>query len=163
MTLLICAVLLAAEPTAEELAYKLVSNTKVATACTMHEKGPFGSVMPYAVDAKGRPLVFLSDLAVHTKNIKKNAKASIFITESKDGDLDKARITLIGQLKIVPEKERKAAKELYFKRFPNAKIYESFHDFNIYRLEITDIYYVGGFGPKPIDWLDVKKYEEAAK
>jgi putative heme iron utilization protein len=120
--------LLVAEPTAEELAFKLVSDTKVGTACTTHKKGPFGSVMPYAVDAKGQPLVFLSDLAVHTKNIKADSKASIFVTEpSKEAKLDNPRVTLIGKMVVVPEKELKAAKELYFKRFPEAKIYEDFH------------------------------------
>ncbi len=164
MTFLICAALLVAEPTAEELAFKLVSNTKVGTACTIHKKGPFGSVMPYAVDKKGRPLVFVSDLAVHTKNIKKNPKASIFITEpTKEVKFDNPRVTLIGKMNLVPKKELEAAKKIYFKKFPEAKIYEQFHDFNLYRLEITAIYYVGGFGPKPIQWLDIKKYQEAVK
>ena len=164
MILLFFTALFVAEPTAEEMAFKLVSSTKVGTACTTHEKGPFGSVMPYAVDAKGRPLVFLSDLAIHTKNIKKNSKASIFVTEpTKEVKFDNPRVTLIGIMSLVPDKELKAAKEIYFKKFPEAKIYEQFHDFNLYRMDITDIYYVGGFGPKPIRWLDIKKYHKAAK
>ena len=152
------------EPTAEESAYELVNATKVATACTTHEKGPFGSVMPYALDAEGRPLIFISTLAVHTKNIDKNPKASLFVTKpSEEVKLDSPRVTLIGEFKKVPEKELKGVKEAYFKKYPDAKIYEMFHDFSFYRLEITDIYYVGGFGPKPIDWLDVDKYKKAAK
>jgi len=164
MTFLLCAVLLAAEPSAEELAFKLVSDTKVGTACTTHEKGPFGSVMPYAVDAEGRPLIFISTLAIHTQNIEKNPKASLFVTTpSKEAELDSPRVTLMGEFEKVPDGDLKAVKEIYFKRFPDAKIYEEFHDFAFYRLKIKDIYYVGGFGPKPIAWLDVDKYTKAAK
>lgn len=152
------------EPTAEEAAYQLVNDTKVATACTTHEKGPFGSVMPYAVDSDGRPLIYISNLAIHTKNIQKNPKASLFITKpSEEVELDNPRVTLVGEFKKVSEKELKEVKEAYFKKYPDAKIYEQFHDFAFYRLEVSDIYYVGGFGPKPIDWLDVDKYKKAAK
>ena len=164
MIFLFIAALLAAEPTAEELAFKLVSDTKVGTASTTHKNGPLGSMMPYALDDLGRPIVFLSDLAVHTKNIKKNSQASIFVTEpTKEVEFDNPRLTLIGKMVLVPKKELEEARKLYFKRFPEAKIFEQFHDFSMYRLEITDIYYVGGFGPKPIQWLDIKKYQKAAK
>lgn len=163
MMFLFCAALLAAEPTAEELAFKLISeNNKTATACTQHKKGAFGSIMPYSLDSKGRPVVLISDLAVHTENIKANAKASIFVMKDRE-NLDSPRATLVGKFVLVPKEELKGTQEHYFKDFPKAKIYVQFHDFNFYRLEVTDIYYVGGFGPKPIEWIDMDKYREAVK
>ena len=163
MIFLFFTALLVAEPTAEELAFKLANTTKVGTACTSHKNGTLGSIMPYALDGFGCPIIFISDLAVHTKNIKKNPKASIFITEpTKEAEFDNPRMTLIGKMVLVPNKDLKEAKKIYFKRFPKAKAYEEFHDFSFYRLEITYIYYVGGFGPKPIKWLNVTKYQEAA-
>ena len=162
MMILLCAALLSAEPTAEELAYKLIKdNNKVGVACTSHEKGSFGSVMPYSLDSKGQPVVLISDLAVHTKNIKRDPKSSIFVMKDRE-DFNSARATLVGKFVKVPEKELETTGKHYFKDFPQAKIYSQFHDFNFYRLEVTDIYYVGGFGPKPIEWLDMDKYKEAA-
>ena len=162
MMFLFCAALLAAEPTTEELAYKVIKeNNKTAMACTSHAKGTFGSVMPYSLD-KGRPVVLISDLAVHTKNIQNNAKVSIFVMNDRS-DLNSPRVTIMGKMVLVPEKELAEIKKTYFKEFPQAQIYEQFHDFNFYRLEISAIYYVGGFGPKAIEWINVEKYQEAAK
>ena len=43
---------------------------------------PFGSVTPYSLDKKGRPVILISDLAQHTKNIEANSKISLTITAS---------------------------------------------------------------------------------
>jgi|SaaInlV_165m_DNA_2_1040747.scaffolds.fasta_scaffold45618_2 heme iron utilization protein len=162
MTFLFIAALLAAEPTVEEQAYKLIKdNNKTSMACTQHAMGAFGSVMPFLLD-KGRPVVFISDLAEHTKNINKDSRASIFVMKDRS-DFDSPRATIIGKFVLVPKKEIEEVKKAYIKEFPQAKFFAELHDFQFYRLEITGIYYVGGFGPKPIQWLDIKKYQEAAK
>jgi hypothetical protein len=123
-------------------------NTGCLSSLHHRTEYPFGSLMPYALDSSGKPLFFISNLAVHTKNIKKNNKISIMVfAPDKDGDIfNGPRVTLSGKAVKIDQKEIEEAKKVYLKAHPNAENWIDFEDFAFYRLEIEKIYYVGGFG-----------------
>jgi len=140
----------------------LVKEGKVATLSTTYDKVAFGSLVPYVLDKKGRPIIFASDLALHTKNIKKDPKCSLMVAKlNKDDIFNSARITFIGKIVKIPDKELEEAKELYLERHKAAEDFAELEDFSFYRLEIEKIYWVGGFGS--IDWIELKEYQKSFK
>ena len=113
---------------------------------------PFGSSMPYAADADGSPIFFMSGLALHTQNIHSDARASLFIQE----DTGSARITLIG---LVQPAEAGDTSKLYLARHPEAEQWQNFADFAYYRLTPEKIYLVEGFGS--MGWVAAGEYRTA--
>jgi putative heme iron utilization protein len=122
---------------------------------------PFGSVMPYGLDERGRPTFLISTMAMHTQNLQADPRASLLITQQgADADpLGASRVTLIGNVSLVPPADLGAVRELYLARYENSKYWVDFEDFSFYRMEVLDIYYVGGFGV--MGWVTVPEYELA--
>ena len=153
------------EPSHAERVRTLVSRTTVATLATLSRKHagfPFGSLMPYALDSAGRPLLLISNMAMHTQNLRADPRASLFVAQTlTDGDpLGAARATLIGQAEPVPEGEVASAREFYLTTHENSRSWVDFADFGFFRLEPADIYYVGGFGV--MGWVAARDYAEAS-
>lgn len=152
-----------AEPTHAERARTLVENSaqgSLATITKRPEGYPFGSVVSYAVDDRGRPLFALSDLAEHSKNLARDARASLLVSESgAAGDpLAAGRVTLVGPTARLPEGDRAAARERYLAAHPHA-YYVDFDDFALYRLDVEAVRYVGGFGV--MSWVEAERYAQA--
>jgi heme iron utilization protein len=152
------------EPTHAERSRTLLHLSSVATLSTLSRKQPgfpFGSLMPYALDAAGRPLFLISTMAMHTQNLKADPRASLFVTQpAPDGDvLGAARVTLVGNVLQLPDVEKSEARELYLKAHPNSQYWVDFTDFAFFRLEPIDIYYVGGFGV--MGWVTASEYAAA--
>lgn len=140
-----------AEPTFAERARTLMHLGRVGSLSTFSQKRagfPFGSVMPYSLDAHGRPLFLISTMAMHTQNLMANPRASLLVTQSDSaGDpLGAGRVTLIGMVAQIPKEEVPAARELYLARHENSKHWVDFEDFSFYRMEVVEVYFVGGFG-----------------
>ncbi len=136
------------EPTHAERLKTLMATRSVGTLSTVSAKVagyPFGSLMPYALDAVGRPVFLVSTMAMHTQNLKRDGRASLFVEQpSADGDaLGAARGTLVGDVAPVPSEE---VRELYLARHENSRYWVDFADFGFFRMEPVDAYYVGGFG-----------------
>ena len=153
------------EPTYAERVRTLVAHTSTATLSTMSRKHPgfpFGSLMPFAFDDVGRPLFLISNMAMHTQNLKTDSRASLFIEQkSNDGDpLGAARATLIGNAEPVPMEEVAEVRELYLARHENSRYWVDFADFGFCRLQLVEIYYVGGFGM--MGWVKASDYQAAA-
>ena len=153
-----------AGPPLAERARTLVAlggQSTLATQSRKHHGFPFGSMMPYADDEQGCPLFLISSMAVHTRNLKEEPKCSLFITRPTPGasSLGAPRITLIGTAEPVLEAEQDAAKTLYLERHRDAKQWASFGDFSLYRMDILDIYFVGGFGI--MGWVPQEEYQRA--
>lgn len=142
---------------------KLVKDSNVATVATIYEKKmPFGSLMPYAIDDKGNLIVLISTLAVHTDNIDAHKESSFTISKiDKDNVFNSARVCLMGDTTQVPDNEAEAVKKLFIKRFPKAAFWADFEDFAFYRIDVKEIFYVGGFGN--IHWVDLEDYRKAMK
>ncbi|MBB5344498.1 HugZ family pyridoxamine 5'-phosphate oxidase [Tunturibacter empetritectus] len=153
------------EPSHAERSRTLLHQASVATLSTVSRKQPgfpFGSLMPYALDAAGRPLFLISTMAMHTQNMKADPRASLFVAQpAADGDvLGAARVTLVGAVHQIIEKEKPEARELYLKAHPNSHYWVDFTDFAFFRLEPVDVYYVGGFGV--MGWVTAADYAAAS-
>jgi putative heme iron utilization protein len=153
------------EPSHAERVRTLISLTSIATLSTVSRKHPgfpFGSLMPFAIDSAGRPIFLISNMAIHTQNLKTDPRCSLFITQANaDGDpLGAARATLIGHAEPVPPDEIASVREIYLARHENSRYWVEFSDFNFFRLQPIDIYYVGGFGV--MGWVELREYEQAA-
>lgn len=151
------------EPSHAERCRTLVRNAKSATLSTLAREPagfPFGSLVALAVDAQGRPLLFLSKLAEHTGNLLARSEASILVTEPAGVDpLAHGRVTILGRCEAIPEEERPSARELFLAQQPSAATYIDFSDFAFYRLEPTALRYVGGFGR--MSWVTAEDYRAA--
>ncbi|ADW67248.1 HugZ family pyridoxamine 5'-phosphate oxidase [Granulicella tundricola] len=153
------------EPSHAERVRTLISLASVATLSTLSRKHPgfpFGSLMPFALDALGRPLFLISNMAMHTQNLKADPHASLFINQiASDGDaLGAARVTLVGTAEPVPASDLPAAREAYLARHENSRNWVDFADFSFFRLNLIDLYYVGGFGV--MGWVSASDYAQAA-
>ncbi|MGE7990601.1 HugZ family protein [Pseudomonas sp. NPDC089554] len=115
---------------------------------------PFGSVVPYCLDAEGHPLILISRIAQHTHNLQKDAKCSLLVNERDAEDVQAVgRLTVMAEArKLVDEQAIEAAAERYYRYFPDASNYHKAHDFDFWVLEPVRHRYIGGFGA--IHWLD---------
>jgi heme iron utilization protein len=122
---------------------------------------PFGSVMPYSLDARGRPIFLISTMAMHTQNLQADPRSSLLVTQYEAGSdpLGASRVTLLGNAVTIPEPERAEARKLYLERYANSKYWVDFEDFSFYRMDVLDVYYVGGFGV--MGWVQASDYAQA--
>jgi putative heme iron utilization protein len=153
------------EPSHAERVRTMMSLGSVATLSTMSKKHPgfpFGSLMPYALDDAGRAIFLISNMAMHTQNLKADGRASLFVGPKgvEDDPLGAARATLVGNVTAVPEEDKAAARELYLARHENSRYWVDFADFGFFRLEPVEVYYVGGFGT--MGWVEAPDYAVAA-
>jgi heme oxygenase (biliverdin-IX-beta and delta-forming) len=157
----------APEPTAPEPSFAEQARTllhlgrtgTLGTVSQRHPGHPFVSVMPYAPDERGRPLFLISTLAMHTQNLEADSRASLLVAQPGDDPLALARVTLMGRGCRLTAADRAGAREAYLARHPNAIHWVDFDDFAFWRLDLSDVYFVGGFGA--MDWLTVAGYEAA--
>jgi heme iron utilization protein len=149
------------EPSFAERARTLVYISRIGSLSTLSRKQPgfpFGSVMPYGLDEHARPIFLISTMAMHTQNLQADARASLLVTQDDAGSdpLGASRVTLVGNVKPVPEVEVADARQLYLARYANSKYWVDFEDFSFYRMEVVDIYFVGGFGV--MGWVSASEY-----
>jgi putative heme iron utilization protein len=149
------------EPTYAERARTLLYLGRIGTLSTLsrqHPGHPFGSVMPYALDDRGRPLFLISTMAMHTQNLLADRRASLLVTQPGGaGDpLATGRVTLMGEAWPLSENAVAEARKAYLARHANAAYWVDFEDFGFYRLEVIDVYFVGGFAA--MDWVSAEEY-----
>lgn len=115
--------------------------------------------MPYAVDDHGRPVFLISTMAMHTQNLRADPRASLLVTQTDSaGDvLGASRVTLMGDVVPMEEPQVADARRLYLARYENSKYWVDFEDFSFYRMNVVDVYYVGGFGV--MGWVAAAKYD----
>ncbi|MGA9390397.1 MAG: DUF2470 domain-containing protein [Candidatus Sulfotelmatobacter sp.] len=152
------------EPSFSERARTLMFLGRIGSLSTVSRKQPgfpFGSVMPYGLDARGRPIFLVSTMAMHTQNLQADPRASLLVTQADgDGDpLGASRVTLLGNVQTIPEPEVGEARGLYLERYANSRYWVDFDDFSFYRMEVLDVYYVGGFGV--MGWVQATDYDRA--
>ena len=115
--------------------------------------------MPFAIDDAGRPVFFISSMAMHTQNLQQDSRASLLITQPDvSGDpLGAARLSLVGTASVAPSAE---VSELYLSHHENARFWQDYSDFAYYRLEVAGVYFIGGFGV--MGWVAEEEYAAAA-
>ncbi|MDO9225563.1 MAG: DUF2470 domain-containing protein [Pseudomonadota bacterium] len=115
---------------------------------------PFGSVAPFILDHCGQPVILISDIAEHTKNIVADPRVSLIVQPYSTDMQVNGRVTIIGRATRLEEKDRLAPRYLRF--HPQAETYFAMHDFQFYRIEPVRIRYIGGFGR--IHWVEPASY-----
>ena len=117
---------------------------------------PFGSLVQYAFDDNGDLILYLAKIAQHTRNVAKDDKVSITVIEDEKTDIQQAgRVTILGHLR--PYEDQKLAADIYFRFFPESIDYQDkMHDFHFYRLTITKVRFIGGFGD--INWVSKENF-----
>ncbi|MDT7041588.1 HugZ family protein [Candidatus Nitronereus thalassa] len=152
------------EPTYAERARTLMHLAPVATLCTTSQKHPdwpFGSIVTYGLDNKGNPTFLISTMAMHTKNILADPRASVFVMQpgGEHDPLGAARLTVMGKVTKVPKDRDADIRMQYLARHPKASYWADFADFSFYLMDTIDLYYVGGFGS--MGWVSAEEYAEA--
>lgn len=115
---------------------------------------PFGSVVPYCLDDRGRPLVLISRIAQHTHNLTLDPKCSLLVGDRGAEDVQAVgRVTVLAQAEKLSDPDAiEAAARRYYRFFPESQSYHTAHDFDFWVLAPVRYRYIGGFGA--IHWLD---------
>jgi putative heme iron utilization protein len=104
---------------------------------------PFATLTNVATAGDGAPILLLSDLAHHTKNLRADPRASLLLAETGKGDpLTHPRLTVVGR--VAPIEDRHARMR-FLRRHPKAALYADFPDFGFWRLEPEAAHLNGGF------------------
>jgi len=123
---------------------------------------PTGSIVPFALDDCGRPFVFIANIALHTRNLRADNRACLFVhNDASSGDPQSSwRASLNGhfvqlstsddaeeQSERISEDEYAQLLARYTQRVPKAASYARTHDFHFWRMSsIESIRYIAGFG-----------------
>jgi putative heme iron utilization protein len=131
----------------------------LSTISARLEGYPFGSIAPFVLDHAGCPLILISTIAEHTRNIQADARVSLIAFDPSSPDMQAgARLTVVGKAKLADKDEVLRAR--YLRYFPQAESYFDMHDFLFYRIELNQIRFIGGFGK--IHWIPGKELRAPA-
>lgn len=146
---------------AEEARTLVAQGTSAALATTSEDGSPWGSLVLYAALADGTPVLCLSTLAEHGRNVTRDPRASLMVGQSDiTGDpLDSGRVTLAGRLEAPEGEELEAARAAYLDASPASGLYGGFGDFTYYVLRVERVRWVGGYGR--MDSTDAAAYHAA--
>jgi putative heme iron utilization protein len=108
---------------------------------------PYCSLVNVASAPDGAPILLISRLAVHTKNLLADARVSLMLDERVSGDpLEGARIMLAGRAEEVNGEEREVFRRRYLNVHPSAEGFVDFKDFSFFRIAPSGMHLVAGFG-----------------
>ena len=121
-------------------------HTGVLATHSLSVKGfPFGSIIPFMMTHDGNIVIYASDIAQHSRNIKTDNKVSLCVYNPTQHDSQaSARVTILAQASWDAVSDVDKAR--YFSLFPQAIKYQNTHDFRFYLLDTTRVRYIGGFG-----------------
>lgn len=153
------------QPTLAERARTWAHVGRVGTlaTCLADRDGlPFASLAAYGLDADGNPILLLSRLAVHSRNLLADPRASLLVVEERAGEdpLALGRATLAGRVAPLAAAEAGAVRAAYLERQPAAAAWVDFADFAFHRLAVESLYVVAGFGE--MGWVDGDAYWAAS-
>jgi putative heme iron utilization protein len=114
---------------------------------------PFGSVVPYVLDHAARPVILISRLAEHTKNIDADPRVSLLVSDPSDDVQAGARLTLIGDA-VRDGGEIGLARHLNYS--PGSERLIALGDFTFYVISPRALRFIGGFGD--IHWISAESY-----
>lgn len=118
---------------------------------------PFGSITPFCLDSEGRPIILISDIAQHTRNIKADNKVSLIAYDPQTDDSQASgRVTYLADASL---NDDESVAERYYRFFPNSRGFHKSHDFNFYTLNCARVRYIGGFGD--IHWIEKDTFIKA--
>jgi len=141
------------QPTADfdagRLARSLLRRSRQgALATLMTGSGdPYCSLVNVATHPDGSPILLISRLAVHTRNILDDSRVSLMLDERAEGDpLEGSRIMLMGRAEEAVASDENILRRRYLNTHPSAERFVEFQDFSFYRIRPSAIHLVAGFG-----------------
>lgn len=119
------------------------------------ESWPYASLVLLACDHNAAPLLLMSDLAEHSKNIAADARGALLIdgTAGRVDPLTGPRVTVLGTVEQTDDPRLKAR---FVARHPSAALYADFADFHLYRVTVARAHFVAGFGR--IHWIEAPEF-----
>lgn len=130
----------------------------LSTLSQTHIGYPFGSIVPYDITKNGEIIIYISLIAEHYRNLKKDPKASLIVIDP-NGLSDPqahARATILAEFFPVEDSERIGVQQSYEARFPNSINHEITQNFLFFRGRPKKIRWIAGFGD--ISWIDGDKF-----
>jgi putative heme iron utilization protein len=107
---------------------------------------PYGSLVPTAATADGEPLLLVSHLAQHTKNLVADGRASLLVLAPTAGDPQQAaRATVLGTARRLEGPAEEGARARFLAVHPEAAPYFDLN-FQLWAIAPVEARYVGGFG-----------------
>jgi heme iron utilization protein len=134
---------------ASSLARSLLRRSRQgALATLMADSGdPYCSLVNVASDADGAPILLISRLALHTRNILGDGRVSLMLDERAAGDpLEGSRIMLAGQAEEANGDDLEVPRRRYLNAHPSAEVFVNFKDFSFFRIRSKGAHLVAGFG-----------------
>ena len=108
---------------------------------------PYCSLVNVASHPDGSPILLISRLAVHTKNILADARVSLMLDERVEGDpLEGSRIMLSGRAEEVASPDLEIVRRRYLNAHPSAEAFVNFTDFSFFLIRLSGTHLVAGFG-----------------
>lgn len=120
----------------------------LATISTRQPGHPFQSLAPFALTREGEPILLVSAIAQHSRNLEADPRASLFVHDPAPGEKDPraaARTALVGRVRRVPSAEEPDVRARYLARHPDARALLGL-DFSLHVLAVEEVQVVGGFG-----------------
>ncbi len=113
---------------------------------------PFGSITPYVLNYDLEPTTLISDIAQHTRNIKRDNRVSLTVYDQRADDPQASgRLTWIGDAEFIDSSDMEI-RDRYLRYFPSAESYFDTHDFSLCRIRLRRARFIGGFGQ--IYWIE---------
>ncbi len=147
---------------AAEQARTLLAANPVSTLATLSEDGkPWASLVAHGALEDGSPVLFISTLAEHARNLERNPAASLMVADPEPprDPLACGRVTLAGTAEQPSDAATDEAWEAYIAAVPSAKAYSTYRDFSLWVLKVERVRWVGGFGR--MAWAKPDVYAEA--
>lgn len=119
---------------------------------------PFGSIVPFVLDRDCRPVILVSTLAEHTRNLAADPRASLIVHDYADDVQAGTRLTLAGDAARLPADGEAPAR--YLRAFPAADRLLALGDFSFWAIAPKALLFIRGFGR--IDWIDTADFTPPA-
>lgn len=135
-----------------------VSSGTLATNSAQLQGYPFATALPFVPDEQHCPVLLISRLAEHTKNLFVDGRASFLVSSPNDANvLTGARMTLVGDAVRIDASPELAAR--YVRYQPDAEQYLSLGDFAFFRLTPKRVRHIAGFGQ--MGWIEASDWADA--
>lgn len=132
-----------------EAVRRLLFDGRFATLSTLSTKPegfPFGSLVPYAQCARGEPLLLLSALAQHTRNLRADPRACLLVTAPGAEDpMQAPRAAFLGRAVALGGADAEDGRARFLQRHPRTAAWFAL-DFALWRIDVSEVRFVGGFG-----------------
>jgi putative heme iron utilization protein len=134
---------------AAKVARSLLRRSRQAALATLMTGSgdPYCSLVNVASHPDGSPILLISRLALHTKNILADSRVSLMLDERAEGDpLEGSRIMLAGRAEEAAASDLELARRRYLNAHPSAQAFVEFKDFSFFRVHPLGAHLVAGFG-----------------